>query len=204
MFTGLIQAIGRVIESTETPAGCRLVVDPGDWAGRWESPPAHGDSIAVSGVCLTLARPGVPLAFDIITETLEKSSLGALEAGDRVNLEPSLRADSLLGGHIVQGHVDGLGEVAGVASDADDWRVRIRPRDSSLMDFIAPKGSVTVEGVSLTVARVEADSFEIALIPTTLEKTTLGALRGGQSVNLETDIIARSVVNYLKRREGAG
>jgi len=196
MFTGLIQAVGRIVESESTDAGRRMIVDP----GPWDATPVCGDSIAVNGVCLTATGDGSPLNFDVIGETLRSSSLGGLGEGDRVNLEASLRADGLLGGHVVQGHVDGVGRVVSVRTDADDWRVRIRPEDPSLMDFVAPKGSIAIEGVSLTVAAVGDAWLEIALIPTTLEKTTLGDLNEGQAVNIETDIVARTVVHFLRRQ----
>lgn len=159
----------------------------------------------MSGVCLTLLgtpsefRVGI-LAFDVVEETLAKTTLGGLAPGDRVNLEHAVRADTLMGGHFVQGHVEGVGVVERVWDAGGDLRVTIRPgRD--LMDAIVPKGSVCVDGVSLTVARVEGEAFDVALIPTTLAQTTLSGLRAGTRVNIETDMIARTVVNFLRRRE---
>jgi len=201
MFTGLIQQVGVIERIEPSPNGRRLLVDPADWTHR----PDPGESIGVNGCCLTLAAPpaetGGRLAFDVISETLARSTLGRLESGARVNLERSLRADDLMGGHVVQGHVDGVGEVVEIRPDPADWRVRIRP-PAPLLDEIVHKGSIAVEGVSLTIARLVGDDFEIALIPTTLRETTLGELETGSAVNLETDVLAKTVVHFLRRRAG--
>lgn len=207
MFTGLVQAIGVVVTAERTAAGARLEIDPGGWLHR----PALGESICVSGCCLTVAEPpaapGGALAFDVVYETLEMTTLGTFRAGTRVNLERSLTAADLLGGHMVQGHVEGVGTVERVKR-GDEWRVRVRP-PTGLMEFIVPKGSVTVDGVSLTVAAVDPGRsgsggwFEVALIPTTLRLTTLGELSEGSRCNLETDIIARTVVHWLRAYGGA-
>ncbi|MEQ8769575.1 MAG: riboflavin synthase [Phycisphaerales bacterium] len=194
MFTGLVQAVGSVASIDPSPAGVRIRIDPGEWAHT----PDVGESIAVSGCCLTLAEPaGDTLAFDAIPETLAKTTLGDLKPGDPVNLEHAMRADALVGGHFVQGHVDGVGEVIAVETEGE-WRVRVRP-PAELMRFVAPKGSVTIAGVSLTVAALDAAAgwFEVALIPTTLELTTLDALAPGDRVNLEMDMIAKTVVHHL-------
>jgi riboflavin synthase len=196
MFTGLIQAVGRVVRVEPSAAGVRLVVDPRPWGYQ----PAAGDSISISGCCLTVAAPpaGGVWAFDAIPETLSKTTLGGLGAGSTVNLEHAATPATLMGGHIVQGHVDGVAEVVSVQK-TPEYRVRIRPL-AGLMEFIAPKGSVCVEGVSLTVAGLDPRSgwFEVALIPTTLEKTTLGALRAGDRCNLEADAMAKTIVHWLK------
>jgi riboflavin synthase len=202
MFTGLIQTIGRVdaINSQSTGSGARLTIAATDWAHL----PNPGDSICVSGCCLTLvgeARSNgdtLRLDFDVVSESLAKTNLGDLEQGSAVNLEPSCTPNSLLGGHIVQGHVEGVGEVIKIASD-DGYAVSIRPPEG-LMSCITPKGSVTIDGISLTVAGVdvEAGTFWVALIPTTLSQTTIGAAKVGTRFNLETDIMARTVVHYLK------
>ena len=201
MFTGLIQAVGEVAATTHEPGGgLRLQVRARDW----DHQPQPGESISVSGVCLTLAAPaaGGVLAFDVVAETLAKTTLGGLREGLAVNLERSLSVGDLLGGHMVQGHVDGVGAVERVQTGAD-YRVAVRP-PPELMQFIVPKGSVAVDGVSLTVAQVGpgAGWFDVALIPTTLEKTTLGRLTHGDRVNLETDIIARTVVHTLRHFMG--
>lgn len=202
MFTGLVQAVGRVARREPTPRGLRLVIDPGGWSHR----PEVGDSISVSGCCLTLAEPldgSGRMVFHAVPETLEKTTLGSLREGEGVNLEHSCRADTLMGGHIVQGHVDAVGRVVGLQADPSDWRVQVEP-PAELMPYIVPKGSITVEGVSLTIARVDAASFGVALIPTTLEKTTLAGLRLGSPVNLEADTIAKTVVHYLRHYAAKG
>lgn len=208
MFTGLVQAVGKVAELRESAAGMRLVVDPQGWSHH----PQREASIAVNGCCLTVANDpaeddGRP-AFDVIHETLSKTSLGGLKPGSRVNLEHAATPQTLMGGHIVQGHVDGLGEVVRVQRGGEGgWRVRIRPQGPDLgrelMQYIVPKGSICVDGVSLTVAGVDlrglaGGGFEVALIPTTLERTTLGDLAEGQAVNLEVDLIAKTVVHWAK------
>lgn len=205
MFTGIIRARGRLQSVDPSPAGKRLRVDPGGWDHR----PGPGDSICVSGCCLTLAEPvgadGV-LAFDAIPETLAKTTLGGLAAGDEVNLEASMTASTPMDGHVVQGHVEGVGEVTGLTTEGE-WRIRITP-PADLMPCMVPKGSVTVDGVSLTIAAVDAGTpgregwFEVALIPTTLELTTLGSLGVGSSVNLETDVLARTVVHVMRHYAG--
>ena len=198
MFTGLIQTIGTLIKSTPTPTGRRLEVDP----GAWDHHPALGDSIAVSGCCLTLAAPRTtpdePFAFDVIHETLEKTRLGRLELGDPVNLEHAVTASTLMGGHFVQGHIDAVGTVEQVQT-GDDYRIMVRP-PPDLMRFIAPKGSITIDGVSMTIAMTDPARgvFELAIIPTTLEKTTLGQLAKGDPVNLEADILAKTTIHYIE------
>lgn len=196
MFTGIIEATGTVRESRESPAGRRLIVDAGSWAHR----PALGDSVSINGCCLTIARtdagPGT-LVFDVVPETLAKTTIGGLGVGARVNLEQAATLSTLLGGHLVQGHVDGVGVIEGVRTQGE-WRVRIRP-PAALMAYVAPKGSIALEGVSLTVADLSPGEgwFEVALIPTTLDKTTLGQLAGGSKVNIECDPIAKTVVHWL-------
>lgn len=196
MFTGLIQAVGVVQEVKTTPAGKRLLIKASDW----DHQPALGDSISISGCCLTLAQmddsSGL-LAFDVVAETLGKTTLGTFEPGSQVNLEPSLTLQSPIGGHIVQGHVDGVARVTQIDSHPDDRRLRIEP-PTELLPFIIPKGSVTLDGVSLTIAKVFAPSFEVALIPTTLERTTLSELQEGAVVNIETDAMAKTVVHYMQ------
>lgn len=200
MFTGLVQWKGTVSSVDPTARGVRLAVDLGGWGHR----PEVGESISVNGCCLTAASvEGARVWFDVVSETLSKTTLGSMGAGGRVNLEHACRADALMGGHIVQGHVDCVGEVARVQADPEDWRVVVRaPR--AFMEWVSPKGSVTMEGVSLTVAAldVERDEFGVALIPVTLEQTTLGGLRAGSRVNLEGDVIAKTVVHWLRHYGG--
>jgi riboflavin synthase len=196
MFTGLVQALGVVTEVRPVPAGIRLTIDPRPWAYQ----PAQGDSIAVDGCCLTVAAPPAHglWAFDAISETLSKTVLGTLKPGSKVNLEHAATPTTLLGGHVVQGHIDGVGQVLSV-QDSPEYRVRIRP-PAELMEFITPKGSVCVNGVSLTLAGLDAVErwFEVALIPTTLEKTTLGSLHAGDRCNIEADMMAKTIVHWLK------
>lgn len=218
MFTGLVETMGIVRRVERRGAGARLVID----ARRWDHRAEEGESISVSGVCLTAVAPeggeglgdGV-LAFDCIAETLARSTLGDLREGGRVNLEASMRADSLMGGHMVQGHVDGVARVARVKEGEGDWWVDLAapaPDEGEggegglgdLMQYIVPKGSVTLAGVSLTVASVDPRRrcFGVALIPTTLRVTTLGELREGDGVNLETDIVSRTIVHWLRSYGG--
>ena len=198
MFTGIVQIMGRVAEITTNRFGVCLVIDPGDW----DRQPVDGESISVNGVCLTHApRAGSPagmLTFDVIRETLDKSNLGRLTIGDRVNLEPSLTPATPMGGHFVQGHVDGTATITQRQDSEEECRVTMTA-DFSLMQFVVPKGSITVDGVSLTVASADpkANTFTVALIPTTLNRTTLGKLGVGDSVNLETDLIAKTIVHWL-------
>lgn len=215
MFTGLVQAVGRVAAVRETAAGMRLEIDVGAWGHVAEL----GESISVSGCCLTVVdtRPaaagtggtGGMLMFDVVRETLGKTTLGAGEGwreGRRVNLEHSVRAATLMGGHIVQGHVDGVGEVIRVVKKDGEVRVAVRPREGGLMEYITPKGSVCVDGVSLTAAGVDVagGAFEVALIPETLARTTLGELGEGGLVNLEMDVIAKTVVHWVRHYGGRG
>jgi len=191
VFTGIVREVGRVESVERGGGGVRLRIRaPETAAGA-----SVGDSVAVAGVCLTAveAVDGV-LAFDAVPETLRRSSLGGLEAGSTVNVEPSLRAGDQLGGHFVQGHVDGLGRVREV--DAEGLEIEA---PAEVLRYCVEKGSIAVEGVSLTLAGLGEDAFSVALIPHTREATTLGTLRPGDSVNLETDVIARHVERFLER-----
>jgi riboflavin synthase len=189
VFTGLVEDLGTVTSVDATNDGVRIAIT---------SPLARelkeGDSVAVNGVCLTATglRGGELFGADVMNETLRRSSLSELEAGSRVNLELPVKPDSRLGGHIVQGHVDGVGAVAGVAQDGFARRVTIAA-DARLLRYVVEKGSITVDGVSLTVASVDDASFDVSLIPETLERTTLGATEEGTPVNLEVDIVAKYV-----------
>jgi len=193
MFTGIIERVGMLVESREVSAGKRLRVDAGSMADTC----MLGASISVSGVCLTVAHiDHSVLSFDVISETLQRSSLGMKHRGDFVNLERSLRVGDRLDGHFVQGHIDGTGTVVRIDDSPRDWRIQIRP-ESPLLPFIIPKGSIAIDGVSLTIAEIDIDTFCVALIPTTLDRTTLSKLQRGDMVNLESDIIARTVVHRL-------
>ncbi len=204
MFTGIVQHRGLVAEIQSTDFGCRLAVDSRQWPHR----PAPGESIAVNGCCLTSTAPTDHpepssgddlLRFDVTHQTLGLTTLGELVAGDPVNLEPAVTATTLLGGHVVQGHIDGVGVVAAVESTGSDRRMRIEP-PQELMEYVIPRGSIAVDGVSLTVAEVGESFFEVALIPTTLDLTTLGQAEQGQRVNLETDYLVKTVVHWLRRQ----
>ncbi|MFN0010653.1 MAG: riboflavin synthase [Phycisphaerales bacterium] len=203
MFTGLVQAVG-VVRSVEVSAGgLRVVVDPAGWAHV----PAQGDSICVSGCCLTVAGvDGGAWAFDVVPETLGKTTIGGLAVGTRVNLEHSVTAATLLGGHFVQGHVDGVAVVERVERGGEaGWRVWLRV-GPELMKYMTSTGSVCLDGVSLTLASVAREAGAgglicVALIPTTLERTTLSAWRKGDKVNVEADVIAKTVVGYMEVAE---
>ena len=190
MFTGLVIAVGDVQAVRDLAAGRLLTVGHG---GGEFSELSAGDSVAVSGVCLTaVSVQPASASFEVAAETLSLTTLGDLRPGNRVNLELPLRASDRLGGHFVQGHVDGCGEVVEAGGSDDDYRVRIRHGEPR---WIVRKGSVAVDGVSLTVASVSpgAACFEVMLIPHTRTATTLGALRKGDRVNLEYDILAKYV-----------
>ena len=198
MFTGIIEELGTVVELVETQGAARLRLT----APLAASDAKHGDSISVSGVCLTVVDQGADwFIADVMAETLRMSTIGALVTGDRVNLERAAQVGGRVGGHLVQGHVDGtaalLSRIEGSA-----WRVLRFTLPADLAPLVANKGSITVSGVSLTVSAVSpataADQwFEVSLIPETLTATSLGTLEVGESVNLETDILARQVERLL-------
>lgn len=207
MFTGIVQAKVLVQAIDRHAAGARLTIDRSSWTPAHGYTPAPGDSICVAGVCLTITEATADaLSFDVVAETLRCTTLGDLKPNAIVNLEPALLASQPLGGHVLQGHVDALGTVADVQRDEAECRIAIElPAPSSdLADLVVPKGSIAVDGVSLTVASAAADRFEVALIPTTLSLTTLGTAEVGDHVNLETDILTRTVVHALKRWQGGG
>ena len=201
MFTGIVQALGILSRVHPTAAGKRFTVSLAELA---HAPIKPGDSICVSGVCLTVVHvANGNVHLDVITETLNRSTLGGKHVADRLNLELSLQPNSFVGGHFVQGHVDAVGRVTTVQNQASDWRITIEV-PAEHMAAIVPKGSVTIDGVSMTIAAVAANCFTVAVIPTTLEHTTLGALQPGESVNIETDILARTVVHWLNLQRQAG
>jgi riboflavin synthase len=188
MFTGIVRELGTVAAFD----GSRLVVSAPETAARAEV----GDSVAVAGVCLTVVAAGDGrLAFDAVPETLSRTALGGLRPGDAVNIEPSLRVGDQLGGHVVQGHVDALGRARSVMAEGDDRRVWIDAPE--IVRYCVEKGSIAVDGVSLTIAAVDDDGFEVALIPHTLAVTTLGRLEPGDELNLEADVLARHVERLL-------
>ena len=197
MFTGIVNEIGTVEEIARTDGGARLRVRAG-----LAREVAEGDSVSVNGACLTVATAaGDSFESDVMNHTLSVTALGALEAGGRVNLETSVRVGEPLGGHLVQGHVDAAAQVARTHEDGFARRVRISLPEA-LRRYVVEHGSVAVDGVSLTVAAVTADGFEVSLIPETLERTTLAELREGARVNVEVDLIARYAERLMKGFEG--
>lgn len=194
MFTGIIQHVGIVRRLDNTSAGRRLWVEVGPLADRL----THGASLAVNGACLTEAdRDGVVVGLDAVAETLRRTTLGRLSAGAKVNLEPALRVGDGLDGHIVQGHVDGLARLDRVDRSAGQWEMHFAC-DRSLTDEMVAKGSVAIDGVSLTLAALGDGRFAVAIIPTTLAETTLGDLSSGSEVNIETDVLGK----YVRRMVG--
>jgi riboflavin synthase len=198
MFTGLVEALGRVGAVETAGQGRRLrVAAPEDPA--WQL--ALGESVAVNGVCLTVVEAGAGrLAFDLAEETLRVTTLGELRTGDPVNLERPLRFDGRLGGHLVLGHVDGIGRVTAVGPEGEGARLEVEV-PPGLRPLLIPKGSVAVDGVSLTVAGLADTAFAVALIPHTLEVTTLGQRRPGDPVNLEMDVIGKYVQGFMREWE---
>lgn len=195
MFTGIIRSIGTVKSRRRSSAGLTVRI-AGLGAADGVS---RGDSVAVNGVCQTVERvEGGEIVFTAVGETLERTTLGSLSVGSRVNLETAVRADSLLGGHIVQGHVDGMGTVRSFARVGKDWLLRISlPRD--LWSLVVPKGSIALDGVSLTVIGCTRGGLvSVTVVPYTFEHTVAGAYRGGMRVNVETDVIGK----YVKRLIG--
>ena len=194
MFTGIVERTVHVVAVSEGTGFVRLSL-----AASWQDI-KPGDSVAVNGVCLTVAEltPPPTIGFDVIPETLRKTNLGLLKAGDLVNVERPLRAGDRIDGHFVQGHVDGVAQLIKQIGDEKEWRLTVHP-PAELMKYIIPKGSVAIDGVSLTIASVEHDRFDVALIPTTRKFTTLGTRAIGWMFNLETDILAKTIVSQFER-----
>lgn len=194
MFTGLIETVGFVRELRPGARATTIAIESDLPVDRM----TDGESVAVQGVCLTVThRSGRRFRADAIPETLRRTTLGTLRSGSRVNLERALRVGDRLGGHLVQGHVDGTVAVREVVRTGGEWRVRLE-RSTELRRYIAYKGSIALDGVSLTVASVTPERFDVALIPETLERTTLGDLKPGARVNVEVDLLAR----YLETLTG--
>ena len=199
MFTGIVEEVGAVEAIESGDAGARLAIAAGFGAELRE-----GDSIAVEGVCLTATAVRADgFDADVMNQTLSLTTLGELEPGAPVNLEPAVRAGRPLGGHMVQGHVDGVGAVRSAAEDGFARRVRVGVPDG-LERYLVERGSVAVGGVSLTVAALDDDWFEVSLIPETLARTTLGAAAEGTRLNLELDVVARYVERLLRFKESDG
>ena len=201
MFTGLVEGLGTVVAVVPEVAGIRVEIRPP--AAMLATPDYDvcriGDSIAINGCCLTVVSIAEGLwSFQAGTETLSKTNLGTLSAGSRVNLERSLPVHARLGGHFVQGHVDGVGQVESILREGDWVHMTFRA-PAALTALMVPKGSVAVDGISLTLVRVEPEHFSVALIPHTLEVTTLGQRAVGDMINLETDILGKYVQKLLSR-----
>ena len=197
MFTGIVRELGTVVSTEAAGAGRSLVVRAAETAAR----ASVGDSVAVSGCCLTATRlDGDRISFDAVPETIARTTLGRLQADDRVNVESAVRAGEPLGGHYVQGHIDGVGRVQSVEAEGDGLRVFVEASDEVLR-YCVEKGSVTVDGVSLTVAELADDAFAVALVPHTLEATTLSELAPGREVNIEVDVLAKYVERLLLARD---
>ncbi len=196
MFTGIVRELGTVEAVDATPDGARLRINAPEAAERT----ALGDSVAVNGVCLTaVAAENGSIAFDAVPETIARTTLARLEPGARVNIEPALRAGEPLGGHIVQGHVDGVGRVRALEPEGDGARLTV-DLPAEIARLSVEKGSITLDGVSLTIADLGPGWVAIALVPHTLAATTLGALAPGDEVNVEADVLAKHVDRLLEAR----
>jgi riboflavin synthase len=199
MFTGIIEAVGRVERAEPRGGGTRLVI-----AAPFADELRVDESVAVNGVCLTVvARSEASFEADVVEETLTKTNLGRLETGHGVNLERAMRAGGRLDGHLVQGHVDATGEVVGIEPLEGSHLVRVRYPER-FAPYLIPVGSVALDGISLTVARLEGDELSVAIIPHTWEVTTVGTWEAGHAVNLEFDLIGKYVVRALELGVGAG
>lgn len=202
MFTGIVEELGETVAVDDLGDAARLTVR----GPQVTQDLANGDSIAVNGVCLTVASTsGDTFTADVMRETLNRSGLGALAPGTPVNLERSVRLADRLGGHLVQGHVDGTGTIIS-RTPAEHWdvvRIGLPPGPPDLARYVVEKGSVAVDGISLTIVSVSATWFEVSLIPETLKRTTLGAKQPGETVNLEVDVIAKYVEKLLNAQGAA-
>jgi riboflavin synthase len=199
LFTGIVTGLGRVLALESKQGGARLTVQPPASWGRLRS----GESVAVSGVCLTALQAGTRLRADLSSETLERSSLGRLAAGDRVNLERALRWGDRLSGHFVLGHVDGISTLRGVERAGNSWIYRFSI-PVGLSRLVVEKGSISLDGISLTVASRDRRGFSVAVIPETHRRTTLGKSRPGDGLNLEVDVFARYGLAGWRRALGRG
>lgn len=199
MFTGLIVELGEVVSMTRRERGARLLL-----AAKTVSSQAEiGDSISVNGTCLTVVeKKGDTLGFDLSEETLQSSNLGRLRTKDRVNIEPSLRMDSRVGGHFVTGHIDGVGKIQSKTPTGEAYKFVI-DTESRISDFLVEKGSVAVDGISLTVVDVVKGGFSVVIIPHTAKMTTMGSKGAGASVNIEVDILGKYVSKFLDKGKGS-
>jgi riboflavin synthase len=199
LFTGLVVESGDIISLTRRGNGARLLLDA-QALGREAKP---GDSIAINGTCLTVVEiRGTNLAFDISDETLKSTNLGELRARDRVNLEPALRLNDRLGGHFVTGHIDGIGRIRSKTLEGEGYKIVIET-EPWIAEYLVEKGSVAVDGISLTVVDVMRDGFSLVIIPHTAKLTTIGQKSAGDRVNVEVDILGKYVSKYLKKGKDA-
>ena len=193
MFTGIVEAVGKIAALDSGRDSMRITVS----SGRVAEDVAIGDSVAVSGVCLTVVEIAAPqLTFEAVYETLRRTTLGQRHVGDLVNLERALKADGRFGGHIVQGHIDGTGRIASIRPVGDSWFVYVEA-SQELLRYVVNKGSVCVDGISLTVMDADDKAFSLSIIPHTWENTTLKDRRAGDSVNIETDIVGKYVEKLM-------
>jgi len=197
MFTGLIQQIGTLAHRETVAGGLRLVIT----SAAWNPPLILGESMAVNGACLTIAQiQGKNFAGDILQETLDRTTLGGKRPGAELNLERALRLGDSLGGHMVSGHVDGIGSVSSRQAQGRDWILRVTCATELLRGMVL-KGSIAIDGVSLTITKLDGHSFSVALIPFTCAHTALGKLKEGDAVNLETDLIGKHVRRTLETKQ---
>jgi len=195
VFTGIVRELGTVTALTGDADGIQIRL----FAEAAAASAELGDSIALNGVCLTVAQlDGKEVAFDAVPETIDRTSLSTLEQGSLVNVEPALRAGDAMGGHVVQGHVDATGRITSLKSEGEGHRLSVELPDS-LTRYCVEKGSIAVEGVSLTIARISGVTIEIVLVPHTFAATTLGSISAGSEVNLEVDVLAKYVEKLLQR-----
>lgn len=205
MFTGLVEGMGQIEAVVSEPGGVRIVVSPPVQMLLPEDPAVLGESVAINGCCLTVVElqnqgnPTEKWSFQAGSETLSKTNLGALTSGASVNLERAMKANARFGGHIVQGHVDGTARILSIDHEAE-WVFMAFALTPELARQLVPKGSVTVDGVSLTVVEAKRDGFSVALIPHTLKETTLGQRQVGDTVNIETDILGKYVERLMAGR----
>jgi riboflavin synthase len=198
MFTGLIEQVGRIEALTRQAGGVRLAIAHAPWQAALRV----GDSVAVQGACFTATEARADgFACDVLEESMAVTTLRSARVGRLVNLERALALGDRLGGHLVTGHVDGIGRVTAISRAGRDWVLRMGC-DAEVLQGIVYKGSIAIDGVSLTVSRLMADAFEVNIIPHTWKHTTLGRLREGDAVNLETDLIGKYVAGFLKSRSG--
>ncbi|MFH0953664.1 MAG: riboflavin synthase [Verrucomicrobiota bacterium] len=193
MFTGLVQRTGRLVSRDTSSERGTLVVD----AGTWSRPPEMGESVAVQGACLTLTHmTGAVLSFEVLEETFRRTNLGRRRIGDVVNLERALRLGDALGGHILTGHVDGVGSVTRLERVGRDWAVTVSCGED-LLKAMVPKGSIACDGVSLTIVELLQDAFTVHIIPHTWQETSFSQLKAGDEINLETDVLGKYVRRVL-------